>query len=145
MTPAADLVADAVHVDVDDVRVRVEVHLPHVGEQVLARARAAGARHEVAQDPELALGQLDRRRAVAEVDAAAHEIEREPPGAEMALGLGRRRRAAPQMRADARDELGELERLGDEVGGAELEAADLHVDVGRGREHEDALLGPRCA
>ena len=66
----------------------------------------------------------------------------QPPGAEMALGLGRRRRAAPQVRADARDELGELERLGDEVGGAELEAADLHVDVGRGREDEDALLGP---
>ena len=101
-----------------------------------------GAGHEVAQHAELALGQLDRRRAVAEVDAAAHRSSVSRAGAQMPLGLGRRRRAAPQVRADPRDELGELERLGDEVGRAELEAADLHVDVGRGREDEDALLGP---
>src|SRR6185295_16274053 len=94
-----ELVAQAVDADVDDVRMRVEVHLPDVGEQLLARARPAGAGHQVPQHAELALGQLDRGPAGAEVDATADEIEREPARAQVALGVRGRRRAAAQLGA----------------------------------------------
>src|SRR5215210_3780897 len=71
VAPAADgvhgaapqLVAQTVDVDIDDVRLRVEVDLPHRGEQLLARARAPRARGEVQQDAELAFGQRDGPRA----------------------------------------------------------------------------------
>ena len=43
--------------------------------------------------------------------------------------------------ADPGDQLGERERLREVVGGPELQASDLRLDVGERREDEDALIG----
>ena len=43
--------------------------------------------------------------------------------------------------ADAGDQLGERERLREIVGGAELQASDLRLDVGERREDQDTLVG----
>src|SRR5438309_2288852 len=56
---AADLVAQPAHVDVDDVRARVEAVAPDGGEDPLLAERLAGTGHEFAQQEELALGELD--------------------------------------------------------------------------------------
>src|SRR3954447_10816981 len=88
-----ELLAQAVDVDVYDVRVRVEVHLPDVGAQVVATAGLPGVRHQVAQEPALALGEAHHaiagRFARRERHRPAQEVERQTARAQLPLG-GRR-------------------------------------------------------
>jgi hypothetical protein len=88
----------------------------------------------------VALGQRDG--AGADVGGAAQQVHCQPPGADVPFRA--RRLGAADVRADARDELGQHERLGQEVGRPELEAPDLDVDVGGGGQHEHALLRPHA-
>src|SRR2546430_7336088 len=59
----AELLAQASHAHLDDVRPRVEVVAPHLREQALAADDLAGMQREVVQQPELAVGQVGDERA----------------------------------------------------------------------------------
>src|SRR4051794_11894557 len=134
---AAELGAQAADVDVDDIGARVEAAAPDLLEQLGARAHLALVEREMLEQQELARGQ--RNRPVARVGGAAVRVEGQAAGAQQPVGrLGA---ALAQARPHAGHELGERERLGEVVGGAELEAADLGVDVRQRREDQDALLG----
>src|SRR5919197_5429610 len=55
-----ELLAQAPHTDFDDVRARVEVVAPDLGEETLAAHDLARVEREVVQEPELAVGQVGR-------------------------------------------------------------------------------------
>jgi len=131
-------------VDVDDVRRALEVRVPHVVEQLGARHELARAPREVLEHRELARGQLDRRA------GARHGVRRRVDD-ELAGRHPRRppRRPAPDQRAQAREQLAEVEGLGEVVVGAGVKAADTVVDVAARGEDEDrhavAALAQRAA
>src|SRR5919201_1450658 len=54
----AELFAQPAHADLDDVRARVEVVAPDLGEQPLAAHDLARVEREVVQEPELAIRQI---------------------------------------------------------------------------------------
>ena len=111
---------------------------PHLGEQPLAAHDLAGVRDEVVEQPELAVGEIGR--AVGDPRLAAGQIELDQTGAKR-----RRRRGdavAPQVHADARDQLVERERLRQVVVRAELEAAQLRRQVGPRGQDQHRQLGP---
>src|SRR5919206_3666065 len=56
----AELLAQAAHADLDDVRARVEVVAPDLGEQALAAHDLARMEREVVQEPELSVGEVGR-------------------------------------------------------------------------------------
>src|SRR3954454_2305674 len=117
----AELGAETADVDVDDVGARVEAAAPDLFEQLGAGADLALLEREVLEQQELARG--ERHRTLAGVVGAAVGVEREPTGAQQAVGgLGPR---LAQPRPHAGHELGEGERLGEVVRGSELQAADL--------------------
>ena len=90
------------------------------------------------EKPELAVGEVGDE--LADPGLAAREVEHDPPRREHVL-LGGRLPGA-KLDADAREQLVERERLGDVVGRAELEPAQLRLEVGAGREDQHRQPGP---
>src|SRR3954451_6302378 len=134
----AQLGAETADVDVDDVGARVEGAAPDLLEQLGARADLAFLEREVLEQQELP--RRERDGPLPGVGGAAVRVEREAARAQQAVGgLGSR---LAQPRPHASDELGERERLGEVVGGPDLQAADLGVDVAQRGEHQHALLRP---
>src|SRR5213079_1959878 len=137
-----ELLAQAPDADVDDVRAWIEVVAPHVGEQLLPAADLAVMRDEVAQQLELAIGEIDDL--VADPDAAAREVELERARAEQPLLL-LAEADRTELHAHARDQLVEGERLRDVVARAQLEAAQLRLQVGtRGKDQNRDVGCPLC-
>src|SRR5947208_14492859 len=66
------LLAQPADADIDDVRVRIEVVAPDLGEQPLAADHLAGAFQEAVEELELAVREIDH--AVAELRLAASEV-----------------------------------------------------------------------
>src|SRR2546422_10211284 len=71
----AELLAQAADADVDDVRARVEVVAPDLGEQALAAHDLAGVQHQVLEEPELAVGEV--RDVLAEERLPPREVRSE--------------------------------------------------------------------
>jgi hypothetical protein len=109
---------------IDDVRVAVEVHVPHLRCDRRARQDLALAAHQQPQQREFLRGQQDR--VALPRGLAARQVEFE-------IGHAQRvriaRLAAPQDRLDARGEFDEVERLREIVVGAEFEALHAIADV----------------
>src|SRR5919204_4376835 len=72
----AELLAQAAHADLDDVRARVEVVAPDLGEQALAAHDLAGVEREVVDEPELAVRQIGRP--VLQRRAPPRQVQRQP-------------------------------------------------------------------
>ena len=105
--------------DVDGARLDIDVLAPHRVEQLLAREDAAGMLHEMAQQAELGRAEMDRLAGARH--AMRHQVHHDVGVAQRLVG--QRRPDAAQHGADARDQLGRRERLGDVVVGAGVEAA----------------------
>src|SRR4051794_25413599 len=116
--------------DLDRVRDRERVVAPHLVEQLLARDDQALVAHEVLEQLELALRELDA--AVAAGDLVGVGVEHEVADTQRRHPAGR---ASAQQRAQARQQLLALERLDEVVVGADVEALDARLErVARG-EH----------
>ena len=94
--------------------------------------------HEVVQEPELAVGEVAHD--VAEARLTPCEVEDEAPAAERGPAVVGVR--APQLDADAREQLVERNRLRHVVRRSELEPAELRRQVSARREDEDRQLRP---
>src|SRR3954447_14268394 len=118
--------------DLDGGRLRARVVTPHLVEQALARDDDALVAHQVLEQLELALGELDAP--VGAVDLVRVGIE-----LEVARGQrrGAARRAAAQQGAHAREELLALERLDQVVVGARVEPLDARLQRIPSGEHEN--------
>src|SRR5690606_18316318 len=114
-------------------------------EQIFARQHAARMIGKGLEEQELRLGQGLRLPILV---AQAVRVDVEPLGAEAdaAPGRGLRRgdaRAAPQDRADARDQLAQFARLGEIVVRAELQPDDPVDGARGGGEHDDRHVARR--
>ena len=112
------------------------MQVPHPLQEHGARHHLSGAAHEKLEELELARRELDL------APAAGH-----PPGDQIELEIldlearGFAARGAPaQQRLDARQELGERERLGEIVIAPRLEPADAVVDAAEGGQHQHRSL-----
>jgi hypothetical protein len=92
--------------------------------------------HEIAEKPELAVG--ERRAHAADPHLAVRQVELEPPRPEDAPSLER----LLEMHAHAGEQLLEREGLLDVVAGAELEGLELGRDVASRRHHDHRQLRP---
>src|SRR3954447_7109832 len=118
--------------DLDGVRLRERVVAPDLVEQPLARDDDALVAHQVLEQLELALGELDV--ALAAADLVRVRVERE-----IARGQrgGAARRAAAQQGAHPGEELLALERLDQVVVRAGVQPLDARLQCVAGGEHED--------
>ena len=134
----AELLADAADEHLDGVGVAVEVLIVEMLDQFGARDHAAGMMHQVGEQPVFVAGELDR--IAVDRDAAGAGVEPHRPADELALGVAG---GAAQQRADARQHLFEMERLGDIVVGAGVEALHLVAPaVARGEnQHRHGAAG----
>src|ERR671935_92142 len=110
--------------DLDRVGDRERVVAPDLVEQLLARDHQALVAHQVLEQLELALGELDR--ALATVHLVRVGVEAEIADAERRHAAGR---PPAQQRPQSREQLLALERLDQVVVGADVEA--LHARVER--------------
>src|SRR5438105_2990702 len=135
-----ELLPQPADADVDDVRARVEVIPPDIGEQLLAADSLAAMADEMVEEPELTVGEVGRRPAGA--NAASREIELEwtDPQDPFLVLAGTR---GAQMHAHTGKQLVERERLRQVVACAEFEAAELRAQVGACRQdqHREARRG----
>src|SRR3954454_8882627 len=127
-----ELAAQVRHEHLDRVRRRERVVAPDLLEEALARDDDPLVAHEVLEQLELALGELD-------LPLAALDLVR--VGVQRQVGDDERRaapwRPAPQQRAQPGEQLLALERLDEVVVSARVEALDARLDgVARG-QHED--------
>src|SRR4051794_17882297 len=127
-----ELAAQVGDEDLDGVRRRERVVAPDVLEQPLARDDDALVAHEVLQQLELALGELDD--AVAAPDLVRVGVQREVRNDQRG---GAARRPAAQQRAQAGQQLLALEGLEQVVVGARVQALDARLQRVAGGEHED--------
>ena len=132
-----ELLAQVADVGLQHPGVAAEVVVPDVVEDLRPGQDPPRVGHQVAEQPVLGVGQLDRRT-VAE-DLAGVVVELEVAEAEDALAAARVAEA-PQDRADAGEQLLDREGLGDVVVAAEGEAADLVLGRVAGGEEEDRGL-----
>ena len=89
------------------------------------------------EQPEFPVREI--RHEVADARLPAREIEQHATSVQNVLVLAWRDRA-PELDADAREQLVECERLRHVVGGAELEPAELRLHVAaRGEDHDRQL------
>ena len=135
----AELLPQPAHADVDDVRPRIEVVAPHLGQQALAADHLARVQKQVMEEPELAVGEIGDE--LAEPCLPAREVEDDGTGAQRVLVP--ERRGAAQLDANPGEQLVEGERLRQVVGGAELEPAQLRLQVGAGGEDDHRQMRPR--
>src|SRR6266545_1587678 len=129
---SVELVSEVADVDLDDVRVAVEVRVPHVLEHVALGDDLTRSPHQELEERLLAGRELDLRGAPPHPPARGIETQiagRQHRGS----GLG----PAPDQRPQPRDENGIREGLGEVVVRARVERLDLvPLAVLRG-EHED--------
>ena len=111
----------------------VAVVAPGGLQQLLARVDAAGAAQQRAQQAVFAPGQ--RQRHAVQQDALACKVHLEPT--RCAVAQGRRHRAAPQQRLDARHQLARAERLAHIVVGAQFQAQHTVDLLVAGAQHQD--------
>src|SRR4051812_26535523 len=127
-----ELAAQVGDEDLDRVRLRERVVAPDLVEQALARDDDALVAHQVLEQLELALGQLDHPVAAQDLVGVGVELE---------VGHHERgraaRRAPAQQGADARQQLLAVERLDEVVVGAGVEALHTGINGIPRREHED--------
>src|SRR4051812_44396452 len=118
--------------DLDGVRLREGVVAPDLVEQALARDDDALVAHEVLEQLELALGELDVALAAAHLVGVGVELE--VAGHQRGRAA---RRAAAQQRAQAGEQLLALEGLDEVVVGAGVQALDARLQGVAGGEHQD--------
>jgi len=100
-------------------------------DQFGAGHHAAGMVHQIGEQPVFVAGELDR--IAVDRDAAGARIEPHRAAHELALGVADR---AAQQRAHAGKHLLQMERLGDIIVGAGIEALHLVAPAVAGGEHE---------
>src|SRR5215207_5196961 len=128
------------HEHLDRVRDRERVVAPDLVEQLLTRDHEPLVAHQVLEQLELALGQLDR--ALAAMHLVRVGVEREVADAQRGHAA---RRAPAQQGAEPGEQLLALERLDEVVVGADVEAFDARVErVARG-QHQDRRVVPVLA
>src|SRR5215211_2708212 len=120
------------HEHLDRVRDRERVVAPDLVEQLLARDHQPLVAHQVLEQLELALGQLDR--ALAAMDLVRVGVEGEVADAQRGHPA---RRSPAQQRAQPREQLLPLERLDEVVVGADVEPFYARVERVTGGQHED--------
>src|SRR5262249_38051294 len=130
-----ELLAQLGHVDVDRAVERVEVLALERVVELLARQHAPRRPRQRGQELELGVG--EGRAPSLDGDLARAEVDLQAAGAE-ARGRGD---VAAEHRADARQELARVERLGQVVVGADLEPDDLVHVLALGGEHQDGDHG----
>src|SRR5712691_1971088 len=138
----AELLAQPADAHVDDVRSRIEVVAPHIGEQPFAAHNFAGMKDEMVEQPELARGQL--RRPTVEPRLVTREIQYEATDA-LHVAAVAVRRPPSYLYTRAREELLEGKRLRQVVARSELEAAQLRPQVDARREDQHRQLRPLLA
>ena len=126
--------------DVDRVGRRDRVVAPDVLEQALAGDDQPLVAHQVLEQLELAVGELDLALAALHLARVRVELSRSPTTSEAAAA----RRPAPQQRADPREQLLALERLRQVVVGAGVEAADAVLGLGASGQHQDRHVALRA-
>ena len=124
---AIDLGPETADVRLDDVRLRIEVILPHLFEQHLSRHHTALAAHEEFEQPKFARLQVDVLGAAP--DGAGDQIHLEIAG--LQDGRPRPERRPPRERGEPRHQLLEGEWLDEVVVAARLESVDPVVDAGK--------------
>src|SRR5215469_3133100 len=114
---------------------RVEGVAPHVCEQLITGAHLTRTTHEMPHQDELAMRQRDLP--VFHMEHSALQVEPHTTR----LKPSRRRRSGPILdpSPDARDQLGDRERLRQVVDRPHLQAADLGLDVADRGQDEDTL------
>src|SRR5690349_9815913 len=88
-----ELLPQPAHADLDDVRPRVEVVSPHLGEQTLAAHHLADVHEQVMKEPELAIREI--RRAIADARLPPRDVEHDLAAAQDVLVTEGRRAAQP--------------------------------------------------
>src|SRR4051794_25596466 len=119
LAPGLELAAQVGDEDLDRVRRRERVVAPDLLEEALARHDDALVAHEVLEQLELALGELDR--AIAARDLVRVRVQRQVRDDERCAPAGR---PAAQERAQAGQQLLALEGLDEVVVGARVEPLD---------------------
>src|SRR5258708_5588393 len=97
----SELLAKAPHADLDDVRARIEVVTPDLGEQPFAAHDLPGSLGEEEEQAKLLLCQVDRE--IAEPNLVPREVEDEPSGSQRPLVVVDAR--AAELRANPREQL----------------------------------------
>ena len=131
-SPGLELAPQVGDEDVDRVGRRHRVVAPDLVEQALARDHQALVAHQVLEQLELAVGQLDLARAAPHLAGIGVELE----VADAERG-GAAWRAPPQQRPDPGQQLLALEGLDQVVVGAAVEAGDAVLGLGAGGQHQD--------
>jgi len=123
------------HVDINDIRAAVKVHVPHVFGDHGSREHFARSSSEEAQETKLLRSEVDPRT------AAGHAV---PKNIDLQVcdskNLGLAARTATQERSDARHQLGKSEGLYEIVIGAEIETLYPIANIVAGRDKEDRRL-----
>jgi hypothetical protein len=110
---------------------------PDVVEQLLLGDRAAWVRHQVTEHGELARGEVEKGPVLGALMTAGIECERPVPQNRWQPG-----RAAPQQRAQVREQHRELEGLGEIVVGADIEARHVVGRLAERAEHQHRQIPP---
>jgi hypothetical protein len=136
-SPSAELLPQTTNADVDDVRARIEVVPPDLGEQALATYDLARVLDEVMQQAELTVGQASDEPV--EGCLPPRQVQRESPHRHNAFVRSRPARA--QLDAQPRNELVESEGLREIVARSEPEPTQLRGQIRAGREDHDGKVG----
>src|ERR1700683_45258 len=127
----AKLFADATNKNLDSVGVAVEVLIVEMLDQFGPRNDAAGVVHQIGEQPVFVRGEL--HGIAVNGDATRPGVEAHWAAGELALGVARR---TAQQRTHARQYFFEVERLGDVIVGAGVEALYLVAPAVARRENE---------
>src|SRR5690606_1499542 len=128
-----DLAAQAAHVHVDRVRLRVEMVLPDVLQEHRSCDDVAGVAHQELQQPELSWLKVDARAGpcAGAGEQIQFEIRHPQPGLDLAWA------PTANERLDARQQLAEGVRLGEIVVTAGLQSAYAVVDIAESAQEQD--------
>jgi hypothetical protein len=129
-----DFGPQAADVDIDQPAVAEVVVPPHLLQELLPGEDSARAAGQLAQEPELGLGERDPLPAPQHLPGVGFDLQvPEGHGGRGVLGAA----GPPEEGADARRQLLGHERLGDVVVGARLQPGHHVVGVRPGRDHHD--------
>src|SRR5215207_97588 len=127
-----ELSSEVGHEHFDRVRDGERVVAPDLVEQLLAADHQALVAHQVLQELELALRQIDLT--VRALDLVRVGVQRQVADAQRSHPA---RRAPAQQRAQAGEQLLALERLDEVVVGPDVQAGDARLERVTGREHQN--------
>src|ERR1051326_5562215 len=132
------LLADSSNEYFDRIGIPVEILVVEVLDQLRARHHAAGVVHQIREQPIFMRGEL--YGGAVDADPSGAGVEAHRPAVELALRVAGR---TAQQRADARQHLFEMERLGDVVVGPRVEPLDLLAPaIARGQDqHRHGAAG----